>query len=214
MRMHSTRIGAAFGASIIFSLFAGSAAAEKAASPVFACFDASRAAQVGVLGAGSKEVQAAFEYGACLALPAGTELASSSREGGVRRISLDSNTPPLYAADAVQSASFARYLPVTAALLDQGRALMRCSTDSAALELDIADFSQRWHDYWLKHMPPLSADGMKHIIHVGDEGPKLYAEKEEMDARWNELNNRCGGDRAMSVDASFAAFLRSERMDT
>ena len=133
MRMHSTRIGAAFGASIILSAISAfdTAAAEKSPAPLYACFDAGRAGAIGALGAASGEARSAFEAGSCLALPAGTDVTASSRDGNMRRIAVAPDAPALYVMDAAQGESFARYLPVTAALLERGRALMRCGADSA-----------------------------------------------------------------------------------
>ena len=204
MRMHIARIGAAFGVSIIVSLFAAQALAARADVPVFACFNATQAQAIGLTGAGTKEAQDAFAYGACLALPAGTDVNGD-------RVSLNGGT--LYAVDA-RADGFSRYLPVTASLLERGRALMHCSTDAAALQSDIDNFTPRWRGYWMKHIPPFDNGSMKYIIYVGDEGPRLFAEKAELDARWLKLNTRCGEGQNLNVDSAFAEFLRRERGDS
>ena len=63
-------------------------------------------------------------------------------------------------------------------------------------------------------IPPFANGSMKHIIYVGDEGPRLFAEKAELDARWIKLDARCGAGQNLNVDSAFADFLRRERGDS
>src|ERR1044071_6362653 len=89
---------AAFLASVTVAFSVGSATAA-APRPTFACFTAANAGLIGRLGPNDASVRAAFDAGACLALPAGMTVSGAQHAGTMWQFRALGGTPPLYAAD-------------------------------------------------------------------------------------------------------------------
>lgn len=213
---------AAFLASCASIVLMGSAVASTAGGrPIYACFSAQNAAVIGRLGANDPSVRHGFETGECLALGPGVPLNDVERHGNMWRFRVFGAKPHLYAADwaaGFQPASepappgFERYLPVTARLIATGRAYTQCYDDAERLAERFDDHNRRWRDYQSAGRSQKDGASPKIVIHVGDTGPRLAAEGEDLRRQAASLENRCRQVASMEADDDFVAFLRTAQM--
>jgi hypothetical protein len=140
------------------------------------------------------------------------------RHGNLWRFRVFGAKPYLYAADWAAGfqptaepipPGFERYLPVTANLLANGRMYARCYDDSEQLEARFRDHDRRWREYqsWSRGRPDSTSP--KVIIYVGDTGPRLVAEGQELRRQADSLNRRCGAIASIEADDDFVAFART-----
>jgi hypothetical protein len=203
-------------------LFAAAAvpAYANAARPIYACFSPQNAAVIGRLGAGDGSVRHGFEMGACLALPAGTPVTDVDRAGPLWRFRALGAKPYLYAADwaagfhpyaGPMPPGFERYLPVTANLLAAGRTYAQCAEDGRKLDERIEDHRRRWREYesWSRGHPNNSTP--KIVIYLGDRGPKLMREAEDLRREAARLDARCSTVADMEADNDFLTFASTRR---
>jgi len=210
---------AAFLASVASLILFGTApGAAQGARPIYACFSPQNAAIIGRLGANDPSVRYGFESGECLALPPGVPLSDVERQGSLWRFRVFGARPYLYAADwaagfqpasGPSPAGFEQYLPVTARLMSNGRTYAECYDAAAKLSERFRDFDRRWRDYqtWGRSKPDQSTQ--KVVIYVGDQGPKLSAEYQQLRAQAAALDQRCASYYAMDADDDFVAFVRT-----
>lgn len=205
---------------LAFSSALVSAAEASAARPIYACFSPQNAAAIGRLGADDISVRYGFETGECLALSAGAPVADVERVGSLWRFRALGAKPLLYAADwaagfqpydGPMPQGFERYLPVTANLLAAGRTYAQCSEDSRRFAERVEDHRRRVREYeaWGRSQPDNSSP--KIIIHVGDAGPKLAREGEELRREAARLDQRCNAIAGMEADDDFLAFATTRR---
>jgi hypothetical protein len=209
---------AAFLASSVSLVVFGAAAAANAGRPTYACFSPQNAAAIGRLGANDASVRYGFESGECLALPVGVPLTDIARQGNLWRFRAFGARPFLYAAnwaagfqasDEQAPPGFERYLPVTAQLLASGRTYAQCYDDGEKLSRRIVDHERRVREYerWGNARPEGSTP--KVVIYVGDAGPRLAAEAEQLRRESAALDRRCSTVAAMEADDDFVAFVRT-----
>jgi hypothetical protein len=210
---------AAFLASVASLVFisAGPAAAN-APRPIYACFSPQNAAIIGRLGANDASVQYGFETGECLALRPGVPLNDVERQGNLWRFRVFGGAPYLYAAgwaagfqpsDEPVPPGFERYLPVTARLLATGRAYVQCYDDAEQLSARFESHNARWREYLKASRATVDETSPKLIIYVGNTGPRLQAEGEELQRQARALEARCREVTAMEADDDFVAFVRT-----
>jgi hypothetical protein len=212
---------AAFLASVTLSIAFGTGSAVAGPRPIFACFSPQNAAAIGRLGANDASVRMGFEAGECLALPPGVPLNDVERHGTLWRFRVFGAKPHLYAADwavGFQAAAneptpsgFERYLPVTARLLSFGRAYTQCFDDSTKLAKRFEDHERRWKQYlaWSRHKGDNST--VRVTIYVGNEGPRLVAEEQELRRQADQLSSRCSTVASIEADDDFVAFVRTSQ---
>lgn len=210
---------AAFLASVASLVLLGSAAASTGGGrPIYACFSAQNAAAIGRLGAGDASVRYGFETGECLALPAGVPLNDVERHGNMWRFRVFGAKPYLYAADwaaGFQPADepvppgFERYLPVTARLIATGRAYTQCYDDAEKLAERFEAHNRRWRNYQRSGRSKPDSSAPKLVIYVGDEGPRLAAEGQDLQREAARLENRCRQVASIEADHDFVTFVRT-----
>lgn len=210
---------AAFLASSIGLVVASSApTSANGGRPIYGCFSPQNAAAIGRLGADDPSVRYGFETGECLALPAGVPISDVQNQGGLWRFRALGAKPHLYAADwaagFTPSATpippgFERYLPVTAKLLGIGRTYAQCYDEAERLNERYADLQRRWNAYWSRSNPQPAGSTPVVRIFVGDEGPKLMREDQDLRRQAAALETRCSAVSAIEVDDDFVAFARS-----
>jgi hypothetical protein len=210
---------AAFLASVIsLSLFGWGTAQAAGSRPIYACFSPQNAALIGRLGADDPSVRYGFETGECLALPVGVPLNDVERHGALWRFRVFGAKPYLYAADWAAGfqptadpipPGFERYLPVTAALLANGRTYARCHDEFAQLEARFQDHDRRWREYQAWSRSRANSTSPKIIIYLSDTGPKLVAEGQELRRQAERLTERCGAVASVEADDDFLAFART-----
>lgn len=219
--MSIKHVWAAFLASVAV-VCSGSVASAAAPRPTFACFTPSNANLIGHLGPNDSSVRAAFEAGACLALPAGIAVSDVQHNGSLWRFKALGGAPELFAADWAagfagssdeqMSAAFNAFLPVTGRLLETGHSFVDCYDATVKLSAWSQDLNRRWKDYenrgGLRYAKGAS---MRMVIYVGDEGPKLAAEWEAIQREGQVLDGRCRPYQSVEADRSFIAFVRSTR---
>jgi hypothetical protein len=213
---------AAFLASVtLFSVFGPQSAGAAGNRPTYACFSSQNAAVMGRLGADDASVRYGFESGACLALERGAPIQDAERLGGLWRFRAFGARPHLYAPDwaagfdsSVETApqGFEQYLPVTARLLAAGRSLVECNDNWAKLVARIDDHERRWKKYRNGSRTKYNGSTPVVVIYVGDSGPKLAAEGEQLRRHSAALERRCASIAAMEIDDGFLAFLRTARI--
>jgi YD repeat-containing protein len=186
--------------------------------PIYACFSAQNAAAIGRLGAGNASVRYGFETGECLALAAGVPLNDVERHGNLWRFRVFGAKPYLYAADwaaGFQPADepippgFERYLPVTANLIATGRAYTQCYDDAERLAERFDAHNRRWADYQRSGRSKKDSSTPKMVIYVGDAGPRLAAEGDDLRRQAASLENRCRQVASIEADDDFVAFVRT-----
>jgi len=209
---------AAFLASVTLSFAFGAGTAAAGSRPIFACFSPVNAAAIGRLGANDPSVRLGFESGECLALSPGVPLNDVERQGALWRFRIFGAKPHLYAADWAMGfqasnepapAGFERFLPVTANLLSFGRTYTQCFDDSTQLAKRFEDHERRWKNYlaWSRHR--VDETTPKVTIYVGDAGPRLAAEAQELRRQADQLNRRCSKVAAIEADDDFVTFVRT-----
>jgi hypothetical protein len=127
--------------------------------------------------------------------------------------------PYLYAADWAAGfqdggqplPGFEQYLPVTARLLATGRGYVDCYDATIMLSNRAADLDRRWRDYQTWSRRRVDASSPVYIIYVGDAGPRLVAESEQLRKEMVALDRRCAAYAAMEADDQFIAFVRTAR---
>ncbi|MBI1211493.1 MAG: hypothetical protein GC190_08520 [Alphaproteobacteria bacterium] len=211
---------AAFLASVAVVFLAASAVAA-APLPTYACFTPKNAGLIGRLGPNDASVHAAFEAGACLALPAGIAVTNAQHSGGMWQFRTLGGMPTLYAADWAAGftgsgddrmmAAFGRYLPVTGRLLETGYAYADCYDASERLSERWRDLDRRWQEFQTYGSSPFTRNANKVIIYVGDTLPKMVKEGEALRAEGRALDSRCAPYEAVVTDRDFIAFVRSAR---
>lgn len=211
---------AAFLASVavVFSVGSGMAGAPR---PTFACFTPANAGLIGRLGPNDASVRAAFEAGACLALPAGIGVSNAEHTGAMWRFRALGGSPVLYAADWAAGftgsgddrmiASFGQFLPVTGRLLETGYGYADCYDASERLSERWRDLDRRWREYEVHGNSRFARNGTKVVIYVGDEAPKMMKEGEALQREGRALDRRCAPYEATVTDRDFVAFIRSAR---
>src|SRR5262245_60873393 len=182
---------AAFLASVTsLGLFSAGPAAANAPRPIYACFSPQNAAIIGRLGANDASVRYGFETGECLALRPGVPLNDVERQGNLWRFRVFGGAPHLYAADWAAGfqpsdepipPGFERYLPVTAHLLAAGRAYVQCYDDAEQLSARFDSHNERWRQYMKASRATPDQTSPKLIIYVGNTGPRLEAERQELE---------------------------------
>jgi hypothetical protein len=210
---------AAFLASVAtLGLMSWGTAQANAARPTYACFSAQNAAAIGRLGANDASVRYGFETGECLALSPGVPLNDVERHGALWRFRVFGGKPHLYAADwaaGFQPADepvppgFERYLPVTARLFATGRAYVQCYDDAEHLAARFDDHNRRWRDYQRAGRSKPDSSSPRLVIYVGDTGPRLAAEAENLRREAAQLENRCRQVGLLEVDDDFVVFVRT-----
>ena len=191
------------------------------ARPVYACFSPENAVAIGRLGANDPSVRRGFETGQCLALPAGIPLNDVERHGELWRFRILGAKPFLFAADwatgfqssnAPAPAGFEQYIPVTERLIAAGRMFAECYEASEKLSRRVQDHDRRWRDYesWSRPKPDPSSPNS--VIYVGDTGPKLAAEAEELRRQIAALQQRCEPVTTLEADQDFVKFVRTVRV--
>jgi hypothetical protein len=214
---------AAFLASVASVVLLGSAAASTPGGrPIYACFSAQNAAAIGRLGANDASVRYGFETGECLALPAGVPLNDVERHGNMWRFRVFGAKPHLYAADwaaGFQPAEesippgFERYLPVTAKLIATGRAFAQCYDDAEKLAERFEAHNRRWRNYAKSGASRIdNTSSPKMVIYIGDTGPRLAAEAEDLRRQAANLENRCRQVATIEADDDFVVFVRTAQM--
>lgn len=211
---------AAFLASVIgLVVFAASGpTSANGGRPIYGCFSPQNAAVIGRLGADDPSVRYGFETGECLALPAGVPASEVERQGALWRFRVFGAKPHLYAADWAAGFApattpvppgFERYLPVTANLLGIGRTYAQCSDESDKLEARFEDLRRRWKAYQARSNPQPGNSTPVHTIYVGDEGPRMINEEQDLRRQAEALERRCGAVSSVEVDDDFVAFART-----
>ena len=213
---------AAFLASVtLLSVLGPQPAGAEGHRPTYACFSPQNAAVMGRLGAGDASVRYGFESGACLALGPGAPVQDAERHGGLWRFHAFGARPFLYAADWAAGfdsnatpapPGFEQYLPVTARLLASGQNMVDCNDAWEKLAARMDDHQRRWKKYqnWSHSKPNGSTPVV--VIYVGDTGPKLAAEAEQLRKQATALDRRCASVASMEVDNEFMAFVRTARI--
>ena len=211
---------AAFLASVAMVFLVGSAQAA-APGPTFACFTPKNAGLIGRLGPNDASVRAAFEAGACLALPAGITVTNAQHTGAMWQFRTLGGSPGLYAADWAAGftgsgdeqmiAAFSRYLPVTGRLLETGYAYADCYDASEKLSDRWRDLDRRWREYEAHGSSRFAQNANKTVLYVGDEFPKMVKEGETLRAEGRALDSRCAPYEAVVTDRDFISFIRSAR---
>jgi hypothetical protein len=210
---------AAFLASVISLVAFGSGpTSANGGRPIYGCFSPQNAAVIGRLGANDPSVRYGFETGECLALPAGVPINDVERRGDLWRFRVFGAKPYLYAADWAAGFApattpvppgFERYLPVTANLLGVGRTYVRCHDDNEKLAARFDDLRRRWRAYLARSNPQPSNSTPVVTIYVGEEGPRMIAEEQDLRRQAEALERRCGAVSSIEVDDDFIAFART-----
>jgi hypothetical protein len=210
---------AAFLASVISLVAFGSGpTSANGGRPIYGCFSPDNAMVIGRLGADDPSVRYGFETGECLALPAGVPVNDVERRGALWRFRVLGAKPYLYAADWAAGFTpattpvppgFERYLPVTANLLGVGRTYAQCYDETERLNARFEDLQRRWRAYWARSNPQPAESTPVVRIFVGDEGPKLMREDQELRRQAAALERRCNAVSSIEVDDDFVAFARS-----
>lgn len=212
---------AAFLASVtLLSVFGPQPAGAEGHRPTYACFSPQNAAVMGRLGAGDASVRYGFESGACLALGPDVAVQDVERQGAFWRFRVFGARPYLYAADWAAGfvsnvgapPGFEQYLPVTARLLASARNLLECNDAWEKLAARIDDNQHRWKKYRSWSHPEPNGSTPVVVIYVGDTGPKLAAETEQLRKQAAALDRRCASVAAIEVDNEFMAFVRTARI--
>lgn len=208
--MRLSRIGAAFGASVVvLSATTYDAAAESAAQPVIACFKPADLAALETSSPQSASVKEAFSSGRCVAFASSSEVRSLEKTSDGSRFHLGESPAWFYAGDwsADALAAYAQYVPVTDALLVNGRNLAACAQDARQLDARSDAFDREWSEYWASFPSQGGPAGMRYIAYLGPKGQRLSAEREALSASWNDLQTRCEAYQPIAVHKSFAEFL-------
>jgi hypothetical protein len=222
--MEATMIGkygwAAFLASLAV-LCSSLPATTAGLGPTFACFAPSNAGLIGRLGPDDASVRAAFEAGACLALPAGITVKNAEHAGTLWQFQARGGVPVLYAADWAagftgsgddqMAAAFSRFLSVTGHLLEVGDRYVDCYDASDKLSQRWRDLDRRWREYALRGTSRFDSATSKTVIYVGDEAPRMAAEREALLREGRALDSRCAPYEAIVTDRDFIAFMHSAR---
>lgn len=216
----SRKIGwAAYLATVLVVFTTGSGAALAAGNaPVYACFSPDNAAMIGRLGANDSSVSYGFETGECLALAPMTQISELERAGSGWRFRAFGAQPYLYAPDWAMSAApppsaalFERYIGVTSRLFGTGRTFADCYDRYETLSARYLDFDRRWSAYW-GQPKRRSDDSPVLIIHLSNEGPMLFAERERLSQDTEALNLRCAAVLEIELSREFVAFIRTARI--
>jgi hypothetical protein len=210
---------AAFLASVISLVAFGSGSTSaNGGRPIYGCFSPQNAAVIGRLGADDASVRYGFETGECLALPAGVPVSDVERQGALWRFRVFGAKPYLYAADWAAGFTpattpippgFERYLPVTANLLGLGRTYAQCSDESDRLEARFQDLKRRWQAYLARSNPQPGNSTPVVTIYVGEEGPRMIAEEQDLRRQAAALERRCSAVSSVEVDDDFVAFAKT-----
>ena len=196
------------------------AAAAGPVRPVYACFSPENAMVIGRLGANDLSVRRGFETGQCLALPAGVPLNDVERHGQLWRFRIFGAKPFLFAADWATGfqppteptpAGFEQYLPVTERLIAAGRMFAECYEASEKLSRRVEDHDRRWRDYEGWSNPKPDASSPRAVIYVGNTGPKLAEEAEQLRQQVAALQQRCEAVTTLEADQDFVTFVRTAR---
>lgn len=211
---------AAFLASVTMAFSVGTAAAAGP-QPTFACFTPKNADLIGRLGPNDASVRAAFEAGACLALPAGISVVSAQHQGAMWQFRALGGAPALYAADWAAGftgsgndqmlAAFNQFLPVTGRLLETGYGYADCYDASERLGERWRDLDRRWREYQEYGSSRFTRHANKVVLYVGDEFPKMVKEGEALEREGRALDRRCAPYEMVVTDRDFISFIRSAR---
>jgi hypothetical protein len=209
--------------STVVLTFACGRAAADAARPTYACFSAQNAAIIGRLGANDASVRYAFEIGECLALMPNAPISDGEHTAGLWRFRAFGAKPFLYAADWAAGfmptvepnmpVGFERYIPVTARLIAMGRTFADCYEATERLNAHGENWERRMRAYYAQgSKTDLNGPSPVILLYVGDTGPKLMAEGDQIQRDAAVLRRRCSTVAAMEADQDFIAFARTAQV--
>jgi len=211
---------AAFLASVTVAFSVGSATAAGP-RPTFACFTPANAGLIGRLGPNDASVRAAFEAGACLALPAGITVTGAQHTGAMWQFKALGGAPALYAADWAAGftgsgddqmmAAFGQFLPVSGRLLETAYGYADCYDASERLSERWRDLDRRWREYEAYGSSRFTRNSNKLVLYLGDELPKMQREGDALQREGRALDSRCAPYEQVVTDRDFITFVRSQR---